>query len=499
MRERNRLHFRMKQLAAAVLLAFLAAFPAQAMAGSPYQGYVYDSLQETPLSINGYLYEDSIDGYDLPTGPLKSPEDIFAAEDDTLYIVDGGNNRVIHLDAEKNVLGVIGDSEGKGQLNSPKGLFVTSEGRVFVADTENRRIAVFNASGEFEKEYPAPQSPLLGKDFIYSPSKIIVDKRGYMFVVSDGAHQGLMQIRPDGTFAGFFGANHVGFSLSRLIIKLIATQEQREQLANVRPPEFSNLYQDKEGFIYTTTLGIRFNQVKRLSAVGVDTLNLEGQENRYGDLYMPRKNWEPLYESFVDLTVDKNGLITALDQTTGKAFQYDKLGNLLFIFGGLGEQDGLFKTPASIDHTSDGTIYIVDRTRNRVDRFRTTPFADKVHEASALYVDGRYDEASKPWHEVLEMNGNYDLANRAIGKALYKAERYKEAMGYFEVARDREGYSQAFLEYRKQFMREYFTEIAAAVVFFLIALRFGLRLYRKKWRKPAKQGGIQWAKGGGAR
>src|SRR6185437_11641394 len=128
----------------------------------------------------------------------------------------------------------------------------------------------------------------------------------------------------------------------------------------------------------------------------------------------------------VDVTLNKDGLISALDLQTSKVFQYDKLGNLLFAFGGNGDQDGLFTTPASIDQTSDGMLYVVDKGRNRIDRFRTTPFADLVHQASKLYVDGRYAEAESLWKEVLEMDANFDMAYLAIGKSLYKSDRYQE-------------------------------------------------------------------------
>ncbi|QYR21416.1 hypothetical protein KZ483_27735 [Paenibacillus sp. sptzw28] len=457
--------------------------PAAAYAENPYWGYIYNDDGDRP-SLNGYLYQGSIDGFGTEIGVFKSPEDLFVAADDTIYVVDSGNNRVIHMDIEGKVFGVYGDKEGKGSLNAPKGVFVTKEGDVYVADTQNRRVALFDGSGRFKKEFGVPGSPLLGKDFVYSPSKLIVDKRGYLFVSSDGSSLGLMQIRPDGTFGGFFGANHVPFSWTRVLVKLIATKEQREQLASARPPEFSNLFQDSEGFIYTTSLGIPKNQVKRLSAVGVDTLNT-GKSTRYGDLFMAQQDFEPLSDAMVDVTVNSTGLITALDQTNGELYQYDKLGNLLFIFGGIGEQNGLFKTPSSVAETSDGTILVTDRTRGRIDLFYPTPFADKVHEASQLYVDGKYEDSMKPWQDALRMNSNYDLAYTAIGKALYRQHEYKEAMDYFKITRKRSDYSNALAEYRKVVFREHFGLIATSVIVLFIAFQLLLRYFRKR-RKAAK-------------
>lgn len=478
---------RTKRLIAVTLLALVLLVPTQAAAESSYDGYIYNSKNNDVHSINGYLYKDSIDGYNMESGPFNVPEDIFITDNDTIYVVDGGNNRIVHMNPEGKVLRIIGDKDGKGKLNGPKGVFVKSDGTIYVADTKNRRIALFDSNGKFLNELLTPKSVLLGDKFVYSPSKLVVDKRNYLIVTSDGANQGLMQIDPNGEFKGFYGANHVGFSWKRLFIKLFATDEQRSQLASVRPAEFSNLFQDKEGFIYTTTLGIEKNQLKRLSAVGVDTYNPAGKENEkaYGDIFPPLSGFS--VPAFVDLTVDEKGLITALDTTTGRAFQHDQIRNLLFIFGGIGEQDGLFKTPVSIDQTSDGTMYIVDRTRNRIDRFRATPFADLVHQASALYVQGKYTEAEQPWNEVLKLNSNYDLAYRAIGKALMKAEKFDEAMRYFKLGRSQYDYSIAFKEYRKVYAREHFAYIVGFLFLLYVFLKWGLPWISKSVANKLKQ------------
>lgn len=236
-------------------------------ADSPYAGYIWNSRSDAP-SINGYLYKDSIDGYDLSSGPFKAPEDIFINDNDSIYIVDSGSNRVVLLDKDHQLIRVIGDEEGPGQLNGPKGVFVKDDGTVYVADTQNRRIAIFDHDGTFVQEIASLSSPLLGSNFLFSPAKLVVDKRDYMIVANDGTSSGLLQIDPSGNFKGYFGANMVEFSWSRFFIRLFATDEQKAQLASVRPQEFSNLHQDTEGFIWTTTLGVEYNQIKRLSAVG---------------------------------------------------------------------------------------------------------------------------------------------------------------------------------------------------------------------------------------
>jgi DNA-binding beta-propeller fold protein YncE len=455
------------------MMSFL--IPMEALAETPYNGYIWNTEGRDVESINGYEFDNSIDGSYLSAGPFQSPEDIFIAEDDSVYIVDTGNNRIVHLNKNHQLVNVIGNNQGSGKLNGPKGVYVKNDGTIYVADTQNQRIAIFGSDGKFIKELTAPKSPLLGAKFTYSPSKLVIDKRGYLYVLNEGSTKGLMQIDENGEFKGYFGANPVGFSWSRLVTKLIATKEQKAKMETVKPLAFSNLDQDQEGFIYTTTLGEEINQIKRLSPVGVDTLNPSPKQ--YGDLVEYGSNIE--IPAFIDLTVDKDGLITGLNLQTSKIYQYDKLGNLLFIFGGLGQQNGVFITPSSIDKNSKGNMYVVDKGRNRVDIFRTTPFADLVHKASKLYVDGQYEEASNLWKQVININGNYDIAYYAIGKALYKSEKYKEAMTYFSAANARPDYSQAFQQYRIEWTREHFSWIFGGIIFLFLLFRYGIRMIKK--------------------
>jgi tetratricopeptide (TPR) repeat protein len=459
-----------------LLLVFGLSFASLASAEGAYRGYIYDSRGMAVPSVNGYRYEFSIDGNFLETGPFKTIEDLFIDRNGKLYIVDSGNNRIVRMNLDQTDIEVFGDTDGPGKLNTPKGIYVDDNGDMYVADTENQRIVVLNVEGIYLREYGQPDSPLIGRGFTFKPSKIAIDMRNYMLVISEGSVDGLMQIDMNGEFRGYFGANRVPFSFRDAITRLIATKEQRAQFANVKPPEFSNLVVDDSGFIYTTTKGVHVAQVKRLSPVGVNTLEVK----RYGDLRTPWIAFGELMESFVDVTVNDQGVITALDEVTGRAFQYDKMGNLMFIFGGLGDQDGLFLTPSSIVEAPDGTIYISDKTRDRIDVFRTTPFGDLVHKASEMYVNGEYQNAIEPWTEVIKINSNYDMAYRAIGKAKMRTDEFREAMRYFRLANQRGDYSEAYYEYRKQFVREHFVYFFFGTIVFFVALSYLRGFLRKR-------------------
>jgi tetratricopeptide (TPR) repeat protein len=165
------------------------------------------------------------------------------------------------------------------------------------------------------------------------------------------------------------------------------------------------------------------------------------------------------------VTVDDQGIVSALDFNSGLIYQYDQSGNLLAIFGGRGAQRGKFELPQSLAVGRNGRIYVLDANRNNIQIFRPTEFADLLHKGSRLYFDGRYDEAADIWNEVLRRNSNYELAHTGIAKAFFKEGEYLESMREYEIARNHAGYSQAFGEWRHDFLRANFGWVLPLVIF----------------------------------
>ena len=178
---------------------------------------------------------------------------------------------------------------------------------------------------------------------------------------------------------------------------------------------------------------------------------------------------------FVDLVVDENGFINALDYTFGRVFQYNQDSELLTIFGGLGSQLGLFKTPVAIE-SINGKIMVLDAGKNNITLFAPTEFGQAVHTAVKLYDDGLYEESIEPWLEVLKRNSNYELAYIGIAQAMMRIGNYEEAMKYYKLGYDREGYSKAFREYRTEVLRENFS----LVMFFMLLIIVLIQLFLKK-------------------
>ena len=409
-----------------------------------------------------YLYEFEIDGLYKPSGTFKNPADIFIDSTYNVWITDTGNNRVLKFDERGNFLQEFGTEEGSGKLNAPEGVYISERGDVWVADRGNGRIVQFSADGTFIKELGKPRSKLLEEDQVYQPNKLVIDRRGYIYVLNGGGdYRGIFLLDSEGEFRGFFGANRLKFDLMRLFIRTFTTEQQKKQISKVLPTHHANMFVDTRGFIYTVSPLAQKDQIKKLNSIGKDVYS--ASEKEYG--MNMRRGTQLVRPQFVDVSVDDQGIVSALDFNSGFIYQYDQSSNLIAIFGGRGAQRGKFELPQSLAGGRDGRIYVLDANRNTVQVFQRTEFAELVHKGSRLYFDGFYDQASEVWNEVLRRDANYELAHTGLGKALFKKGEYVEAMREYSIARNKDGYSQAFGEWRHGFLRENFGWILPLFIF----------------------------------
>ncbi len=411
---------------------------------------------------------------------FKSPEDIFMMDNDEMYVVDSGDNRVVHLDPNGNILGYIPSPlESKispAILNSPEGIYVAGN-ELYVADTGKRRIAIFDLDGNYLREMKQPVSQYLPKKYLFVPSKIAVDIRGYVYVANKGGYQGLLQLTSEGKFAGFFGANKVPADFVESIKRKFYTEEQLEEEAQNLPGAITNLTLDKQGFIYTVNRDLKVGQLKRLNSGGVDIFG--------GINFAPWLGFNEKF-SFQDVAVDKDGFITTITSSDGRIYQYDPLGDLIFRFGSYdlnSQREGMFKRPTAVAVNSHGDLFVADGELNMIQVFKPTEFGKLVHNAITLDRDGKYDVANPMWKRILELNGRFDRAYQGIAKAEYKHENYKAAMQNFETSFDKQGYSDSYWEVRMNSLVKLF----GIIMTLLIALWIAWMIYQNVRKRRLQQ------------
>ncbi len=408
-----------------------------------------------------YEVKASIKNFD-EYGFLSHPEDIFIDKDGYIYVADTGNNRVLKINQQGEVLLEIKEVSDKA-LKTPKGVFVSDDGSIWIADTGNLRIVVVESDGSTRKEYTKPESSLLETNFTFDVEKIFVNNMGYIFALK-GAN--LLRIDGSNNFQGYMGAAEVGFSLKRFLIRTFGTKEQIERTVKLAPTSYKNVMIANDGSIYGVLASGTSGQIRRLNSVGENTF----VSKAFG--YTIQKDGQtPMKPTFSDITVFDSGVVSVIDKWTGMVYQYDQDGNLLTSFGGIGDSKELFQVPIGLASDSEDNLYVLDYSTGAIKIFKPTSFIKTVHQAIIYQKAGEYDKELECWNRVLELDSNYSLAHKGIGKIAYKNGEYKESMKEYKLGDDTEGYSKSFAKNRHGFFRDYFGAIMLVVV--IIIYGFG--------------------------
>lgn len=469
-------------------LLLVAMLLTVSVSAAPYNGYNYNLWDETVPSQIGYLPSNVYNGLDFggDIGYLSAPQDLFVT-DDVVYILDSGNNRVVVSDLSFKATGVIDSFSYNGEtleLNQPTGIFVTPNETVYIADPQNGRVLVTDKSGNVKMLLEKPQTNMLEEEFLFQPSKVLVDSSGMIYVTVSGLEKGSVLYTPEGEFSGFFGSNTVEVTAKLLLDQLwkkLLPQTATESISRYVPEEIASFCIDERDFIYTVTQTSTAKQkVKKLNSTGENIL----VEEDFGELEQEYVSGQLMTSRFVDIAVDDRGNIAVLDQQNNRVYQYDKEGTFLFVFGGTGTQNGTFSSVAAVETLGD-KVLVLDSKKHNLTVFTPTEFGSTVHEAVDIYNEGQYSKATALWEEILRMDQNYLTGYISIGKALLADKQYKAAADYFKLGNDREGNSDAFQAYRNQIIQKLFPVICLVLV--VLGVVFVWRFNRRPNKKEAKK------------
>jgi tetratricopeptide (TPR) repeat protein len=452
----------MKKIVFIIILCMFIFGPLQVKASSTDPSVPYDTYTIGPEGrrIKTQTAYDPA-GFVNTDVNLLQPEDMMI-KDGFIYVADTGNQRVLKLNMSGELILEIKNLN----MIKPTGVFVSDDQVIYVADQEARLVMNFDQEGQLLNTFERPEEPIFGRNSPYVPRKIVVGKRGNMYIIGEGSTSGIIQLNHTGEFIGFFGTNFTGISFLQRLANLLNVE-----FAPNTPTSAMNIAIDDQGAIYTVS-PTDSKPLKRFNIASIDTL-----ENDYSA------------PGLVAVTTNQMGNIVTLSNQ-GILTEYDSFGHMIFEFGGLddggNQRLGLHVNPVALAIDQNNHIYVLDRTMGKIQAFHTSSFTKTVHQGLMSFKDGIYDISE--WEEVLNLNEMFALANSAIGQANFRLGNYEEALHYYLLAYDKEGYSNAFWQVRYTFLQNQLGFVFMGLILFFVG-RKSLSFVDKKHQiyEPARK------------
>ncbi len=406
----------------AIFISIIALNFSPARAESPYTTWAMGPGGKLFMTQDAYQPVAEVDL------PISSAEDMVVTDDGFLYIADTGNGLILKL-KDYELIGSYGD----GLLQSPTGLFVDEDGIMYVADAKTNTIVIMDKDGQLINQFGRPSEPLFGKGRDFLPKKIAVDARKNLYIISESSVDGIVQMNTNGNFIGYFGANTAMMSFKMIMQRMFLSEEQLAQFIKNEAASPSNIALDKQSMIYTITSGTSPEKsIRKFTISG---------KNIFPDAFGST--------TFRDIDISDDGLVIAVD-ANGQIYEYDLNGTLLFVFGAQDKGDqrlGTLRNPTAISRYNDD-ILVLDKEKNTVVVYRTTAFAEEVHDGVQLYMEGFYTEAKPYFEKVLDHNGSFIMAYHAIADSHFKQRDFNKALDFYKYSENRTGFSQTYWELR---------------------------------------------------
>lgn len=286
---------------------------------------------------------------------LKTPRGIAIAPDGSVLVADAGNNRIVHFDANGNLLQIWGKASPGcpypqvPPANVPLGTFcepwavaASPDGKwVYVADTWNHRIQKFSADGTPIKAWGTPNyDPASSGPFgLWGPRGIAVDAQGRVFVTDTG-NKRVVVYDADGNFITQFGGG------------------------GISPGQFEEpvgLAFDAQGNLYVADTWNQRIQVFVPNSAGTTyTASIQWPISGWSGESLDNKPF---------LAVDQNGHVFATDPEAFRVLEFTTSGEFVHTWGDYGTGPENFGLTSGVAVDDQGRVWVSDTANNRLMRF----------------------------------------------------------------------------------------------------------------------------------
>lgn len=276
---------------------------------------------EPPTPANVELKPISVIGGVLGSSRLNSPSDFILDHSGNIYILDGGNNRLVKLSPEGMFLKEVGGfGGGVNQLRQPSALAFDGGINILVADSQNRRLVRFdrnlNFAGSIDTYLDMSQTErnfglMAGIKFTNQGDILLSDTEEDRILKLDGFYN----------MSGEFGGFGYGFGQLRQPAAIVIDAQDKVYVAD-----------SGNGRIAV------FNPFgKFLWSIGEE------------ELIAPR-----------GLEIDTSGLLWVGEVGRGRVVVFSKEGRFLKEFGGGDDHRVSFSYPTSVRVSSENRLYVLD-------------------------------------------------------------------------------------------------------------------------------------------
>jgi len=319
---------------------------------------VWGGDAEISGEITGDVYKDKITSINADRlngapgtepGQFQAPHGLAIAADGSLFIADGRNNRIQHVNIDGQVIKVWGSfadvSTGEapaGTFNEPWGIAVAPDGSVYVTDTWNHRVQKFSSDGQ-----PLAMWGAFGQgdssDAFWGPRGIAVDSRGRVYVADTG-NKRIVVYGKDGKYITQFGT------------------------VGSEPGQFDEpvgVAVGKDGFVYVTDT---WNQ-----RIQVFSPDMGGDIN-----FTPYAQWDisAWYGQSLDnkpfIAVSNDRRVYVTDPEGYRILEFSSSGEVLRVWETIGAGSAFASLPSGIAVDANGGIWVSDAAANVI-RHYTLP------------------------------------------------------------------------------------------------------------------------------
>ncbi len=283
---------------------------------------------------------------------FNAPRDLAFADDNTFYVADSRNHRILHLDQDGRLINAWGEYGAsdyqanimapEGSFNEPWGLDVGPDGSVYVADTWNNRIQKFTADGQFVTmwgQFGAGESPY----HFWGPRGVAVDDQGRVFVTDTG-NKRVVIFDANGSQMADFGGAGLGVGQFDEPVGIEVDDQGRLYIADTWNKRIQIMIPFDDMLSYPSHI-----------TWDIDAWYGESLDNK------PFLAIDQAYRTYV------------ADPIMGRILVFDQDGNFLLTWGGFGAGTNEIGVAAGIAVDADGFVWVSDAGNNRLMRFKVPP------------------------------------------------------------------------------------------------------------------------------